>query len=97
MDANNNLTILSSDLVYGEHPTYLTHFMAQSAFAGKIPKSFLNANALFKPVHAEDLSKAVDNKLTNGGNGHFAVRGNDEISIKDFLNVVEKACGKSEG
>ena len=63
LQANSNLTILSSDLVYGEHPTYLTHFLAQSAFAGKIPASFLSADATFQPVHADDLSRAVENKL----------------------------------
>ena len=36
ISANDNLTILNTDLVYGQDSTYITHYMAQSAMAGSI-------------------------------------------------------------
>jgi len=95
--ANKNLTILSSDLVFGSREGYLTPYIAQSAFAGKLPASFFNEAAKFSPIHYEDLARAIAHKLENAGHGQFAVRGEEELSIKQLVNVIEKACGKPEG
>ena len=94
--ANKNMTILNTDLVYGEKPTHLLHYVAQCVHSGKISSEF-HGDAKFKPVHYEDLSNAVANLMSNARPGHFAVRGNEEHSIKDLVHLIEHANGKSSG
>lgn len=51
LSANGNLSILSTDLVYGEDASHMVHFMQQCAMAGKINGNFLSGSATFQPVH----------------------------------------------
>lgn len=75
----------------------MMHYMAQCAFAGKIYGAFLQEGAKFAPVHHADVAKAVANRLEAGATGHWAVRGNEEYSIKQIMNMIEASCGKSAG
>lgn len=58
LSANKNLTILNTDLVFSEGPSHLLHFAAQSIAKGSIPVSFLG-QAAFKPIHSDDLARAI--------------------------------------
>jgi hypothetical protein len=48
--ANPKLSILNTDLVYGNHSSHVVHYMQQCAMVGKIPQAFLTEDAKFKPV-----------------------------------------------
>ena len=50
LDANSKLSIINTDLVFGEDSSHIVHYMQQCAMVGKIMKPFLSENALFKPV-----------------------------------------------
>ena len=50
LDANSKMSILNTDLVFGEDQSHLVHYMQQCAVAGKIAKPFLSEKAKFKPV-----------------------------------------------
>lgn len=97
MAANSKLTILNTDLVYGKDPTHLVHYMAQCVLAGGIQKEFFSQNANFMPVHHADVTRAVAHAMENPTHGQFSVRGDEKLSIKNLLNLVEKASDKEEG
>lgn len=72
--------------------------MAQCATAGSIKAPFTAENgALFKPLHQDDLLRAVSMGLDKKLSGQFALRGGDQIDIKSLLGLIEKSCGKEEG
>lgn len=48
--ANSNLSIINTDLVFGNDSSHIVHYMQQCAMVGKIQKPFLSENAAFKPV-----------------------------------------------
>jgi len=91
------MSILSTDLVFGKDPTHLVHYMHQCAMAGKIMKPFLSESAKFKPVHHADLARAVATSMEKSLSGQFAVRGTEEVSSRQLLNLVEKSCGIEVG
>lgn len=103
---NSKLQILNTDLIYGPEPTHMVHYMTQCALAGKIPREFLggkeitntsDATANFKPVHHDDVIQAVAHAMANPKHGQFSVRGDEKLSIKDLLNLVEHSCEREEG
>lgn len=51
LDANKNMSILNTDLVFGSDPSHLVHYMHQCALVGKIQGPILSEDAKFKPVH----------------------------------------------
>jgi hypothetical protein len=63
---------------------------------GSIPASFLT-EARFKPISAVDVGSAVAHKLLNGGHGHFALRGDKELTIKELVGLIEQASHKTVG
>ena len=72
--------------------------MAQCATVGSIKAPFTVENgAQFKPLHQDDLHRAVSTGLDSGLKGQFALRGGDSIDIKSLLGLIEKSCGKEEG
>jgi dTDP-4-dehydrorhamnose reductase len=81
LNENKHLTILNTDLVYSDKPTHLIHYIAQRVAKGSIAAPFLS-DATFKPISSEDEATAVAHKLLNGGHGHFALRGDKELTIK---------------
>ena len=97
IDANKKLSLLHTDLVFGSDKTYLMHYLAQCVLARKIPGSFLSG-AKFRPVHHDDLSTAVAHLLkTPLDSQHLQIRGSEEFSVKDLVNMVEKAAGHNVG
>jgi len=96
--ANDKLTILNTDLVYGSDPTHMIHYMAQSVLAGKIPSEFFFTDeANFNPLHHSDLTRAVAHAMENPHHDQFSVRGEEKISIKDLLGLIEQSCEKEQG
>lgn len=91
------MSILSTDLVYGSDPTHLVHYMHQCAVAGQIPRPFLSEAAKFMPVHHADLTQAVETSLSTKLTGQYAIRGTEEVSPLQLLNLVEKSCGRDAG
>ena len=83
------MSILSTDLVFGAQPSHLVHYMHQCAFAGKIQPAFKSEGASFKPVSQTDLTKAIALSVDSGMSGQFAVRGSEEVSVGQLLNMVE--------
>ena len=65
--------------------------------AGKIQAAFLSEDAKFKPVHNGDLARAVAMAMDTGKAGQFALRGSEEVSIRELMNLVEASCGVEEG
>lgn len=97
LSANKNITILNTDLVYAENPTHMLQYIAQGVHKGSLQRGFLQKDVQFKPVHANDVASAVAHVLANPGHGQHALRGNQEISLAELVNLVEKAQGKIEG
>lgn len=97
MSSNGKMSLLNTDLVFGTDSTFLVHYMHQCALAGKIQAPFLSADAKFKPVHHADLTQAVSTAMERGLSGQFAVRGSEEVSARDLMNLVEKCCGVDVG
>jgi hypothetical protein len=97
LDANKNLSVLNTDLVYGEHASHLIHYMHQCAQVGKISGAFLSDAASFKPVAQDDLVRAVQHASDSGLTGQWAVRGNSSVTMKELMNLVEASNGKTEG
>jgi len=97
MATNGKMSVLSSDLVFGKDASHLIHYMHQCAFAGKIQSEFLSDIAKFKPVHQADLVRAIERSMEGGLAGQFAVRGSEEVSSRQLLNLVEKSCGMEAG
>lgn len=81
LNENKNLTILNTDLVYSDKPTHLIHYVAQKVAKGSIAAPFLS-DATFRPISSDDVASAVAHKLQKGGHGHFALRGEKELTIK---------------
>ena len=97
LDANSKMSLLNTDLVFGKDPTHLVHYMHQCAVAGKIQAPFLSEDAKFKPVHHADLTSAISTSMDSKLTGQFAVRGAQEVSSRELLNLVEKSVGFEEG
>mmetsp|Transcript_20885 Transcript_20885/g.25648 ORF Transcript_20885/g.25648 Transcript_20885/m.25648 type:complete len:308 (-) Transcript_20885:184-1107(-) len=97
LDKNSKMSVLSSDLVFGKDPTHLVHYMHQCALAGKIQGPILSDDAKFKPVHHADLTRAIERSMSAGLTGQFAVRGTEEVTSRQLLNLVEKSCGVEPG
>lgn len=95
--ANPKLSILNTDLVFGKDPLYLVHYMAQCALAGRIQREFLLENANFRPVHHADVTRAVEYAIDHSLGKQLKVRGDEKISIKDFLRLIEHSCDKTPG
>ena len=53
-----------------------------------------HSDASFKPVHKNDVVKAVSHQLSSSAHGHFGLSGSSEHSIKQILGMVEGASGK---
>lgn len=62
------MTIINSNLVFGQG-SYLIHYMAQCAKAGKIPFHLGNPKNTFNysPVHSDDLALAVQTAFKQSG------------------------------
>lgn len=97
MDSHPNLSLLSTDLVYGADPSHLTHYMAQCAMVGQIKASLLTEKACFNPVHQSDVARAVVAASENGMRGHFAVRGDQEATMRQLMDLIESSCGVVPG
>ena len=98
LSANSGLTILNTDLVYGRNSAFLTHYMVQCASVGSIKGSFLAEDgAQFKPINDSDLSRAVSLGLDGGVKGQFALRGEDAVTTKELLALIEASVGKEAG
>ena len=48
-------------------------------------------------MHHADLTSAVDVAMGGGMAGQFAVRGTEEVSARELLNLVEASCGREPG
>lgn len=95
--ANPKLSILNTDLVFGRDPLYMIHYMAQCALAGRIQREFLLENANFRPVHHADVTRAVEYAIDHQLGKQFKVRGDEKISIKNLLRMIETSCDKTPG
>jgi uncharacterized protein YbjT (DUF2867 family) len=82
--------------VYSEEPTHMIQYLAQCVEKGSLPSSFIS-EAKFRPVHSEDVASAVAHVLNNAGHGHFSLRGSQEVSLKQLVNLIEKSLGKEAG
>ena len=72
--------------------------MAQSVLAGKIPSEFFfSKEANFNPVHHADLTRAIAHAIENPVHDQFKVRGEEKVSIRELLNLVEHSCDREAG
>lgn len=83
------MSILNTDLVYGNDATHLVHYIAQCVNKGKIQRGFLQDDVHFNPIHSDDVSSAVAHLLENPTHGQFALQGNKAISLAELVNLVE--------
>jgi nucleoside-diphosphate-sugar epimerase len=88
------MSLLTTDLVYGNQSTYLFHYMAQSVQNGKIMANFHSEAAKFRPLHHSDLTRAVAHSFESPNPGHFGLSGPKEHSIRALLSMVENNLGK---
>lgn len=94
------MTLLRPNLVFGDHTTQMVHFMTQCAMAGKAPHAMINKDATFnyKPVHHDDLSKAIHTALNGSHSGQsFSVSGSEEMPIHELMGYLERASGRDAG
>jgi len=96
LSANSSLSVLNTDLVYGNDASHVVHYMQQCAMTGKINKAFVKNEANFKPVSQTDLVRAVEGVQAAGLKGQWAVRGETPVTVKELLNLVEASCGKQD-
>lgn len=88
--ANPKLTILNTDLVYGKDPTHMVHYIAQCVLAGRIHSEFFfEKECKFRPIHHDDVTRAVAHAIENPVHDQFKVRGDEKVSIKDLLRMIE--------
>lgn len=52
---------------------------------------------MFKPVHQDDLTRAVATSMEGRMTGQYGLRGSDEVSAQQLMNLVEKSCGLESG
>jgi len=100
LQANSKLTLLRPNLVFGDRATQMVHYMQQCAMAGKIPHAFIDKEASFnyRPVHHDDLSRAIQTAFNNQHSGQsFAVSGSEEMTIRELMGYLEVAAGKDAG
>lgn len=100
LQANGKLTLLRPNLVFGDHATYMVHYMTQCAMTGKAPAAMVNKQASFqyKPVHHDDLARAIQTSLNNGLNGKsLAVSGSESMTISELMAYLEGAAGREVG
>lgn len=95
--ANAKMSILNTDLVFGDQPSHMIHYMTQCAFAGKIQQAFTSEAAKFKPVGQSDLTKAIASSMDSNLTGQFALRGSEEVSSRQLLNLIEQSCHLEAG
>jgi hypothetical protein len=95
LQANSNMTILNSNLVFGKD-SYLLHYMTQCVAAGKISKSIGGSKGFhYKPISGEDLTTAVETAFnTADAKGkRFAVNGTQTATLNDLLGMTQKLVG----
>lgn len=51
----------------------------------------------FRPVHHDDVTRAVAHAMEHPIHDQLKVRGEEKISIKDLLRMVEQSCDKAPG
>lgn len=94
------MTILNTNLVFGKD-SYIVHYMAQCALAGKINKDIGASKGFqYKPVSSEDLSKAVETALSKSDQvkgQRFAVDGSESVTLNELLHHIERSVGNEEG
>lgn len=95
------MTILNTNLVFGKNSSYVLHYLAQCAMAGKISKKIGGSNVFqYKPVSSEDLAKAVEaalSKTEEVKGKKFSVNGTQSATLNQLLKLSEKSVGKAEG
>lgn len=69
-------------------------YLAQRVNKGSLPAAFLSESAKFRPVHSDDVASAVAHVLSNAGHGHYSLRGSQEVTLRQLVNLVEKASSK---
>ena len=95
LQANGNLTILNSNLVFGKD-AYLLHYMSQCVAGGKIPKAIGGSKGFqYKPVSGEDLTTAVETALnTAEAKGKkYTVNGTQAATLNELLGMTQKLVG----
>ena len=95
LQANSNMTILNSNLVFGKD-SYLLHYMTQCVAAGKISKSIGGSKGFhYKPISGEDLTTAVETAFnTADAKGkRFTVNGTQTATLNDLLGMTQKLVG----
>lgn len=99
LQANDKLTILNSNIVFGKGEGYLVHYMNQCVMAGKINKAIGGSRGFqYKPVSSDDLTAAVEKSLTDADSvkgKSYSVNGADSMTLNDLLGHIEKSMGKS--
>jgi hypothetical protein len=97
LQSNDRMTILNTNIVYGRD-SYLAHYITQCAADGKINKAIGGSTKYqYKPVHSEDLAKAVQTALahTDEVKGKkFSVNGQQSVSLNELLHFAERAVGR---
>ena len=91
------MSILNTDLIFGPDPSHVVHYMQQCAMTSKIQAPFLSQEGNFKPISQADLTRAIVYARDTGLSGQWAVRGEQNVTPKQLMNIVEQACGKQEG
>lgn len=95
LQANGNLTILNTNLVFGKD-SYILHYMTQCVAAGKIPKAIGGSKGFqYKPVSGEDLTAAVEAAFnTAEAKGkRFTLNGNQGATLNELLGLTQKLVG----
>lgn len=93
-----NTALLRPNVVFGSD-SHLMHYLIQSAFAGRVPKSIGGANSYsFNPVHTDDLTTCITTaieKMSEAKGQRWSVNGAEPHTGADLLVACEKAAGKA--
>lgn len=98
MEANPDMALLTTDLVFGSDPSYMFSYMEQAVAAGGIVNGF-HRDCKFAPIHASDVARGVSHCLNNGLPGRFMLQGdkdgNKHYSAKELLAMIERSANKN--
>lgn len=84
IQANSNLTLLKTNLVFGPQSHFI-HFLSQCALVGKVPYRNLapkESKFEFAPVFSGDVAEAVSSAMGSGSSGKYSLSGDEKLNLR---------------
>ena len=95
MQSNPNMTILTTNLVYGKRSYFIQYLTQCITLMSKINRVYANSmHYKYEPLSVEDVAKAVEMTFNDGIgklNGKmYGLNGEDKVTLKELVTIIEK-------